>query len=117
MRRQIRIEVVLARPRGAVDALEHLVLRVAPPVGAGDFHQLEDLELARRRHVRTAAEVGKPPFGIERDVLLGRDRRNDLGLVVLAESLEVRDRVVPRHELAGDRLVLFASSAIFCSIA
>jgi hypothetical protein len=49
---EVRLEVFLLRPRRAVDALEHLVARVAAPVGAGDLHELEHLELARRRHVR-----------------------------------------------------------------
>ena len=54
---QIGVQVFLVRPGGAVDALQHLVLRIAAPVGAGDLHQLEDLELAGRRHVRAAAQI------------------------------------------------------------
>jgi hypothetical protein len=57
---EVGLEVLLRRPRGAVDALEHLVLRVAAPVRAGDLHQLEDFELAGRGHVRPAAEIGEP---------------------------------------------------------
>ena len=105
--RDVRGEIVLVRPGGPVDPLQHLVARIAAPVRARDLHQLEDLELAGRRHVRPAAEVGEPAFGVERDVFVRRDRRDDLGLVVLAERLEVRDRVVARHELARHRLVLF----------
>ncbi len=44
---QVGVLVFLLRPGRAVDALQHLVLRVAAPVGAGDLHQLEDFELAR----------------------------------------------------------------------
>jgi hypothetical protein len=36
---------------------------------------------------------------------------------VLAERFEVLHRIVARHHPARDRLVLFASSAIFCSMA
>ena len=38
---------------------------------------------------------------------LARNRGDDLGLVVLAHRFEKLDRVVARHELARDRLVLF----------
>ena len=103
---EVGLEVFLARPGSAVDALEHLVLRVAAPVGARDLHELEDLELAGRRHVRPAAEVGESALRVERDILLGRDRRDDLGLVMLALRLEERDGIVARHHLAGDGLVL-----------
>ncbi len=104
---EVRVEVVLLRPRGAVDPLQHLVLRVAAPVRAGELHQLEHLELAGRRHVRSAAEVRELALGVERDVLVGRNRRDDLGLEVLADRLEVRDRVVARHRAPRHGLVLF----------
>src|SRR5215475_5730779 len=37
----VGVEVLLAGPRGAINALEHLVPAVAPPVGAGDAGQPE----------------------------------------------------------------------------
>ena len=64
---QVRVLLLLLRPGGAVDALEHLVLRVAAPVGAGDLHELEDLQLAGRRHVRPAAEVDEVALPVQRD--------------------------------------------------
>ena len=54
---QVFREILVVEPGGAVDALEHLVARIAAPVGAGHLHQLEGLELAGGRHVRTAAQV------------------------------------------------------------
>src|SRR3546814_13706549 len=45
----------LGDPRRTVDALQHLVLAIAAPIGAGHFHQLENLELARGLDVRAAA--------------------------------------------------------------
>ncbi len=104
---QVRVLIFLFRPGGAVDPLQHLVLRVAAPVRAGELHQLEDPELAGGRHVRAAAKVGELALGVERNGLVRRDRRDDLGLVVLAQRLEIRNRVVARHQLARHRLVLF----------
>src|SRR3546814_17574841 len=52
---QVGVLVVFGGPGRDVDALEHLVVAVAAPIGAGHFHQLEDLEIARGRHVRPAA--------------------------------------------------------------
>jgi hypothetical protein len=54
---QVLLQLVLGRPRRAVDALQHLVLRVAAPVRASHLHQLEVPELARARHVRAAAQI------------------------------------------------------------
>ena len=56
---QVLGERGLRLPRGAVDALQHRALLVAAPVRAGHLLQLERAELARRRHVRTAAQVGE----------------------------------------------------------
>ena len=103
---QVLLLVFFLGPGGAVDTLQHLVLRVAAPVRTRQLHQLEDFQLAGRRHVRTAAQVGELAFGVQRHVLVRRDRRDDLGLVVFADRLEVRDGFVARQHLAGDRLVL-----------
>ena len=103
---QVGVEIFLPGPRGAVDSLQHFVARIAAPVRAGQLHQLEDLEPAGRRHVRTAAQVDELAFGVERNRLVGRDRRDDLRLVVLADRLEIAHRLVARHQRAGDRLVL-----------
>mmetsp|Transcript_37514 Transcript_37514/g.87440 ORF Transcript_37514/g.87440 Transcript_37514/m.87440 type:complete len:538 (+) Transcript_37514:6674-8287(+) len=104
--RQVFLQVVLARPGRAVDALQHLVAVVTAPVGAGHLHQLEVLELARAGHVRAAAEVLEGALGVERHVLAGRDAADDLGLVVLTQGLEMRHGVVARQHAANDLLVL-----------
>ena len=103
---QVLLQLVLGRPRGAVDALEHLVAMVAAPIGAGHLHQLEVLEPARRRHVRPAAEILEGTLAIERDFLAGRNAADDLGLVGLADALEMRDRFIARQDTTPDLLVL-----------
>ena len=54
---QVLVERGLRLPRGAVDALEHRALLVAPPVRARDLRELERAEPLGRRHVRAAAQV------------------------------------------------------------
>ena len=54
---QVRLELVLGRPRGAVDALELRVLLAAAPVRGGDAHQLERRDDPGGRQVRAAAQV------------------------------------------------------------
>src|SRR5207302_1094397 len=93
---QVRILVLFLRPRGAIYPLQHFVARIAAPVRAGDLHQLEDLELAGRWHVRAAAQVGEFSFRVQRDRLVRWNRRDDLGFVVLADALEQFDRVIAR---------------------
>jgi hypothetical protein len=103
---QVGVEVLLLGPGRAVDALQLLVAVVAAPVGAGHLHQLEDLELGRGRHVRAAAEVDEIAFAVERDLLVGRDGTDQLGLVFFAEIEEELDRIVARPDFAADRDVL-----------
>src|SRR5208282_2052027 len=55
---EVGVEVGLAGPGGAVDALQLSVPLVAAPVGAGELGQLERLaDVTRGRQVRSAAEV------------------------------------------------------------
>jgi hypothetical protein len=115
--RQVGVLLLLLRPCRAVDALEHLVLAVAAPVRAGKLHQLEDLELAGVRHMRTATQVDEAAFPVQRDVLSRRNRTDDLGLVLLADRLEVLDGVVTIQTSRRTGSSFFASSAIFFSMA
>jgi len=51
---QIGILLLLLRPGGAIDALKHLVLRIAPPVRTSELHELEDVQATGRGHMRPA---------------------------------------------------------------
>jgi len=97
---QVGVEFVLLCPCRAIHTLQHLVLRVAPPIGSGQLGQLENLELTGRRHMRPATQVDEIALSIERDILIGRNRGNDLRLVVLADTLEELHRLVARPYLA-----------------
>src|SRR5947207_1452313 len=103
---KVLVEVFLARPGGAVDALQLGVVRIAAPIGARDVHQLERLsEPASRGQMRTDAQIDKIALAIEADLLLARDLADIFGLVALAEPVEERDGLVAIPNLAGDRLV------------
>ena len=101
---QVGLERRLVGEAGAVDALEHPVLLVAAPVGAGDREQLEGLDLAGRGDVRPAAEVGEAALAVDRD---GRvvDRLDQLDLVDLALVAEGAQRLVAGHLAAHERRV------------
>src|SRR3970282_731305 len=94
------------RPGRAVDALEHLVLRVTAPVRPGDAHQLEYLELPGRGHVRPAAQVEPIALPVEGDGFLFRDGGDDLRLVGLPQVPEQLHRLVARQFAPRDRQVL-----------
>src|SRR5262245_52374415 len=66
---QVGREILVVEPRGAVDALEHLVARVAAPVSTRDLHELEALELAGGRDVRAAAQVEPVALSVQADRL------------------------------------------------
>ena len=93
---QVLRQILLRGPGRAIDALQHLVAVVTAPVGTGHLHQLEVPEPARARHMRAAAQVFELTFAVQRHVFVRRDAGNDLGLVVLAQALEVRDGLVAR---------------------
>ena len=102
---QVLIQLLAVGPRGAVDPLQHLVARIAAPVGAGHLGQLEGGELAGRGHVRAAAQVDPVALAVEGDRLPGRNAGDDLGLVVLADALEVLDRRIAVHDPARHLLI------------
>src|SRR4029450_5789412 len=71
---QVGGELLIARPRGAIDALQPLALRVPAPVGPGEMGELEGAaNLARRGHGRAAAETEPLPLLVDLDVLPRRD--------------------------------------------
>ncbi len=100
---QIGRKVVLARPRRAVDALEHGLGRIPAPIGAGDLEQLEAFaDLARRGHMRAPAEIEPVALRVELDLLALGNRVDQLELEVFALLLEERLRGVAIDDLAGE---------------
>ena len=81
---QVLLQLILAGPGRAINALQHLILVIAAPVSARELHQLEEFKFAGARHVRAPAQVFKIAFAVERNIFVGRNAGNDLGLVVLA---------------------------------
>jgi hypothetical protein len=64
---EVGLERFLAPPRGAIDAGELLIGRIATPIGAGDREQFEVLDVAGGGDVRPAAEIGEIALLINRD--------------------------------------------------
>ena len=102
---QVLLQVVLAGPGRAVNALQHLVAVIAAPVGARHLHQLEVLELAGAGHVWAAAQVFKIALAVQRHVLVAGNAGNDFCFVVLALPFEIRHGFVAWQHTAHHRLV------------
>ena len=103
---EIGLQLLGIGPRRAVDALQHLVPRIAAPIGAGELHELEArAEPPRRRQVRAAAQIDERALAVQRDRLAGRDSADDLGFVALALLQEELDGRVAIPDLAHDLLV------------
>ena len=103
---EIGFEALFILPAGAVDPLKLLVVGVAAPVGAGDALQLEGVtQLAGGRQMRPPAKVEPVALAVDRDDLLTRQRGDVLGLVGLADRLEVLDRLLTVPDLTLDGLV------------
>ncbi len=100
---QIRLQVFVVQPGGAVDAAEHLVVVIATPISTSHLHQLERAQLVGGGHVRATTEVGELALRIQRQLLVRRDAFDDLGLVSLADAFEVGHRIVARLHAAAQR--------------
>jgi hypothetical protein len=68
---EVRGELLTGGEGRAVDALQLLVLLVAPVVGARDREQLERLDLGGVPHVGARAQVHELPVLVEADLLVG----------------------------------------------
>ena len=113
---QVGVELLLVAPGGAVDAAQHGVAVIAPPIGTSHLHQLERAaDVGGRAHMRAAAQIDPLALPIQRDRLVARQILDDLGLVFLPFVLEEADRLVAvdlladeffpaRHDLAHLRL-------------
>lgn len=96
---QVRLELLLGGPGGAVDALEHRVLLAAAPVGGRVAHQLERRDVPGGGQVGTAAEVLPGHLaGLGVDVVVDRQ--------LTGADLDVRAVVVRGGALEADQLQL-----------
>ncbi len=96
-------------PRGAVDALEHRPVLVAPPIRTGHLHELERAQAGGGRHVGATAQVGPAVVPVDAHrtafgAFLRVDALDDLHLEgLVGETLEA---LLAGELLAHERLVL-----------
>ena len=103
---EVRRQISIVGERRAVDSLELCVPVIAPPIGARQLCQLERLaDLSRRRQVRTKAKVLPIPLTIDGDFLIRRKIAYDLGLIDLADVLEVSYGGFPVPDFPNNRQV------------
>ena len=102
---EVLLQVFFGSPSRTVNALQHFLGVVAAPIGSGQFHQLEVLELARAGHVGATAQVFEAAFAVERHILACRNGADDFGLVMLAHGFEVSHCLVTRQHATLHRLV------------
>src|SRR5580765_1268953 len=108
---QMLVKVFLVEERSAVNALELRVFFIAQPVRAGDVGQLERLNFAGRRNMRSAAEVHEFAVAISGDgfARLG-ELLNEVDLHKVAFSAEAGQPFSARDKLA---LKLFVARGDF----
>ncbi len=104
--REVRVEILLREPRGAVDALQHRTVGVAPPVRAGDLHELERLHPPAVRKVRAAAQVRERARRVCGDLGVIGEFTDELELVRLIGEdllgLGTREHAAVERLLRGD---------------
>ena len=72
---QVLLQFLGGGKGGAVDALQHGLALVPPPVGPGGGGELEGLQQAGGRDMGAAAEVDEIPLAVEADPTLGQAPR------------------------------------------
>ncbi|OIQ70010.1 hypothetical protein GALL_483840 [mine drainage metagenome] len=102
---QMLLQIFLAGPSGAVNALQHFVFMITPPIGSCNFHQLEMLELAGAGYVWATAQVFEAAFTVETDIFIDRNAGNNFGFVMLAKSFEIGHGLITRQHPAQHRFV------------
>ena len=101
---QVPLEQLGVREGGPVDALEHRVPLVTPPVRAGHVGQLEGLEETGARDVGPLAEVDPLAVPIDRELTL--ETIEVLRLVGLTHAVQQGLEVLAAHHLAPEGHVL-----------
>ena len=103
---EIGVELLPPGKGGGVDPREHRLRRIAAPVGARNFHQLERVaDFASRGHVGAAAKVGPIALAIKLDLLVERNGVDEFDLECFAFLLEEAFRLVARDHRLGEGLV------------
>ena len=99
------LQVIFAGPGRTIDALQHFVAVVSPPVSTGELHQLEVLQLARAGHMRATAQILENTFTIQGYIFVGRDAGDDLCFVMLAHTFEISHGLIAGQNASRDGLV------------
>jgi hypothetical protein len=95
---QVGVERFFICPRSTVNTLQHLVVAVATPVSAGDFHQFEMMTETHVRHVRTTAHIDIFFMMVQAWlVIMGNVFIKNGDFVALATLHEGFTRFVPAH--------------------
>src|SRR5690554_6020302 len=85
---QILLECFLIAPGSTVHTLQHLVARVAAPVGTSHTSKLEGFELASLWHMRSTTEVYELTLTIEGQRLIAGNAFNNVYFILLAHLIE-----------------------------
>ena len=103
---QIGFELFVIGPASAVNALQHLVIAVAAPIGTGKFGQLERLaQLAGRGQMRPTAQIFPVALAVDGNWLIARNIGNDFGFVNFANLAEMGNRFGPIPHFTDNRLI------------
>ena len=99
---EVSFHFVFLRERRAVNAGKHLVVLVAAPVRAGNAHQLERLDFARGRKVRSLAKVHEISLLVEGDFFAFGKIFDELHFVIFLEALHIFNGFFARQRESFD---------------
>ena len=92
---EVGIKLFFFGPCSTVHSLEHHIVRISPPIGAGELHHLKGLgELAGRWQMRPPAEIQPFSLAINRDSFVFGQVLDDFRLIRFADGFEIIDRLI-----------------------
>ena len=111
--REVRVELLLLREAGAVDALEHLAVAVTAPVSAGNARELDGvaLDAAGGVQMRAGAEINEFTLTVKRDNGVLRQVIDELDLIRLVALLHELQRFGARKLKALETQLFLADLA------
>ena len=104
--REVGVKIGLFFKRRAIDALEHLVLFAAAPVGARHAHEFGVFEFSGGGDVRPGAQVDELALPVKADDRVLRQVADELHLVWLAQLFHIGNGLFPRQLKPLEREVL-----------
>ena len=103
----VGFQFFLVAPSGAINTLQHFIVAVATPVGAGNFSQLKGGQFCSRRNMGAATEIDEVTLTVEANGLIVGNAGDNLSFVFLTNALKEFHRLITLPLFTSNTVVGF----------